>query len=482
MRVLFYVEPITELDTPTWKAPWLYFVNMMVTSIRRDNPGAEFCCIVGDGLEDTASNILQDCRVAVLHHTELVPRFGKNALDTTIAWYSAPSPSALSDMAALIKSRLPDATYQPDACITFSSAPFLSTAFPGTAVLHFELGLVSRYPFPETAYLDPLGMFNNSYPKQHQDVLRGYSANASERMLVKGFREKYLPLISANNPIADLIKPMLAQYNASLLLSLQFSQYYGYDAHATYLDQYDLLIHTLASVPPEIAIVVVEHPQFPIMKQETVQYLRSRYSNFIWLEQFRDLPSASQYLIEYVDLVITVSSSVGLQTLIWKKPLVVLGSSHLDVIADAHTLEKVPQIVGCPWPEYKENVLAWHLSRYTMPFDLLQHHRALTDRIKAAQHCVATDDYTSCFEKPFADIEEIAKAYSIKINNEALFTTMEAAALTEPNQTALQNVARAQCSEVPTGMDQPDSAPALQHTATTEAPSLLKQILNSIQR
>lgn len=481
MQVLFYVEPITERDNPTWKAPWLHFVNMMMASIRRDSPDAEFCCIVGDGLEDTACKILQNCHIAVLHQTELIPRFGKSALDATIAWYSAPNPSALSDMAALIKSRLPDSACKPDVCITFSSAPFLSTAFPGTAMLHFELGLVSRHPFPETAYLDPLGMFNNSYPKQHQDILRGYIPDASERRLVEGFREKYLPLISANNPIADLIKPALAQYDASLLLSLQFSQYYGYDAHATYPDQYDLLIQTLASVPPEIAVVVVEHPQFPIMKQETVQYLRSRYSNFIWVDQFRDLPSASQYLIEYVDLVVTVSSSVGLQTLIWKKPLIVLGSSHLDVIADANTLEQVPQVIGRPWPDYKDNVLAWHLSRYTMPFDLLQYHKALTDRIKAAQRCVATGDYAACFEKPFADIEAIAGAYSIKMNDEASYTAEEAAPA-EPSRT-FPDDARAQCSDAPTDIDHPDSLPfAPKHKVTTKTPSLLKQILGSFKR
>jgi hypothetical protein len=481
MRVLFYVEPITERDTPTWKTSWIYFVNMMATSIRRDNPSAEFWCIVGDGLEDTAGKILQNCQIAVLHHTELIPRFGKSALDATISWYSAPSPSALSDMAALIKSRLPDAAYQPDVCITFSSAPFLSFAFPGTAVLHFELGLVSRHPFPETAYLDPLGMFNNSYPKQHQDILRGYIAEASERRLVEGFRKKFLPLISANNPIADLIKPALAQYDASILLSLQFSQYYGYDAHATYPDQYDLLIQTLASVPPEIAVVVVEHPQFPIMKQETVQYLRSRYPNFIWLDEFRHLPSASQYLIEYVDLVITVSSSVGLQTLLWKKPLVVLGSSHLDVIADANTLEQVPHIIGRPWPDYKENVLAWHLSRYTIPFDLLQHQQALTDRINAARHCVATGDYADCFEKPFADIEAIARAYSIELNNETSCTAVDAV-LTELSQ-ALPDDIHTQRNDASKSMDQAVSAPvAPRHTIATKAPGLLKQILNSIKR
>lgn len=481
MRVLFYVEPITERDTPTWKEPWIHFAKMMMASIRRDNPGAEFCCIVGDGLEDAASTTLSDCHVGVLHHTELVPRFGRNALEATIAWYSAPTAAALDEMAALLRSRLPDIAWQPDACITFSSAPFLSTAFPGAAVLYFELGLVSRSPFPGTAYLDPLGMFNNSYPRRHADAVRNHVANAAERQLVAGFRQKYLPLIATNNPIASTIAPLLAQYEGAVLLSLQFSQYYGYDAHAKYTDQYDLLIQTLVSVPPEIAVVAVEHPQFPIMKPETVAYLRSRHPNFIWFEEFRSLPSASQYLLEHVDLVITVSSSVGLQALLWQKPLIVLGNSHLDVIADAHDLGQVPYLIRRPWPDYKENVLAWHLSRYTIPFELLLNHSTLTERIEAARRCVATGDYASCFEAPFADISRIAQAYAVDLDEPALTATAELAVASGPSSPEPRC---APCNDVPMDADnQPDSVPrAAPGTTSAKTPSRWQKLLDSIRR
>ena len=409
MRVLFYVEPLTERDTPTWKTTWIHFVDKMVTTLRREFSEAQFLCVVGDGLEDLAKATLRNCTMAVIHHTELVPRFGSSALAASMHWYKTPSKRSLNDMAKLLKDRL--GAFKPDVCITFSSAPFIGTAFPEIPVLHFEYGLVSRQPFPETAYLDPLGMFNNSYPIRNRDILMKYSATNKEKELVRTFRNAYLPTISNKNPLS-IIKPALEEFRSSVLVALQFSQFYAYDSHAEFPDQYDLIIQTLASVPDDIAVVAVEHPQYPILKETTINYLKSKHKNFVWFSQFRDVPSASQYLIEHVDLVITVSSSVGLQTMLWKKPLIVLGHSHLDLLADSHSLQDVVKVMQQPWPAYKENILAWYLGRYSIPFNLLFDDGVLVSRILKAQDCARAGDYAPYFKSPFAKIDEIAFVYS----------------------------------------------------------------------
>lgn len=410
MHVLFYVEPLTELDAPRLKAGWVrQFVTLMINSIRAAEPTSNFCCVVGDGLEDIAKASLSECQIVTIEHTELVPRFGPSSLAVAQKWYQSSSAQQREEMADLLMDRVQG--FEPDVCITFSPAPFLEKAFPSSTTLYFELGLVSRAPFPMTAYLDPLGMLKNGYPATHSRIVKNHVGSQQEIDLVDQIRTRYLTIISQGNPFSAEIAPTLKKFKASILVALQFSQFYAYDAHATFPDQYDLIIQTLNSVDTDIAVVVVEHPQHLVLTEETIQYLQSKYSNFIYDSRFKQVPSASQYLLEHVDLVITVSSSVGLQAMLWKKPLLVLGSSHLDAVADSHELTDIKKLLQTPWPEHKEHILAWHLSRYSIPFDLLFGTDMLVERIQLARDCAKNGDYSPYFDEPFAEVKNIKTAY-----------------------------------------------------------------------
>ena len=411
MNVLFYVEPLTERENPTWKLGWIQSVELMMAALRKRWPQAHFCCVVGDGLEDHAKSSLRDCTVAAIHHTELIPKFGPSALSVAMDWYRGGTEQRLSEMGATLKDKL--AGFSPDITITFSAAPFVNRAFPGIPVLHYELGIVSRPPFPPTAYLDPLGMFNNSYLIRHRKQIQEYSLTDEDRRLVDSIRKIYLPDIARENPLSVAITEKLRGFQSRVLVALQFSQFYGYDAHATYPDQYDLLVQTLENVSSTTAVIATEHPIFPILTPDTVEYLQRRYANFIWLPEFRTVSFASQYLMEFVDGVVTVSSSVGLQTLLWKKPLVVVGHSHLDLIADAHSLSELQIILKQPWPLYKESVLAWHLTRYSIPASILFDEGMICDRIRDAMACLAAGDteYENFFAEPYTAVSRIAEAY-----------------------------------------------------------------------
>jgi hypothetical protein len=410
MRVLFFVEPLTEIERPAWKIHWINYVAKMIATLRREFTTTRFTCLVGDGLEDVARTTLHNCDIAVIRHTELVPRFGDSALAVATTWYRSPASQSVRDMADLVSCRA--GGFAPDACITMSSAPFLAIAFPNVPVLHFELGMISREPFPTTAYLDPEGMFCNAYPALHSESLKNFQPPEREVEVTNTLRRNFLSLIAEENPLTDRLKAALEGFESSTLLALQFPRFVGYDAHATFAEQYDLLIQTLEAASGSCAVVAVEHPQHPQLTDETVSYLRSRYRNFIWLPEFRRIPSASQYLIEHVDSVVTVSSSVGLQSMLWKKPLLVPGHSHLDIIADSHSLSDLPQLANLAWPTYKENYLAWRLCHYDIPFSLLFDEGILAERIRMAQSCALGADHSSYFSPPFTDVSAIRHAYS----------------------------------------------------------------------
>jgi GT2 family glycosyltransferase len=440
MKVLFYIEPLTELEKPTWKDSWVNFVAQAMASLRESRSSISFCCIVGDGLEEIAKNKLKSCEIYSINHFELVPEYGSNALNIATNWYRGTvSVEIYEKMARLVRKRI--SPFVPDICITFSPASFIQLAFPGLPILYFEHGLFSRKPFPVTAYLDPNGMYQNSYLYINGKKISDFVPEKSDKQIVNAVRDSYLSHISNINPFRKILTKKLKGYRAVVLVALQFSQFYAYDAHAFFPDQYDLLSQTLASLPEDIAVIAVEHPEYPILSRDTLNYLSGRFSNLVWVEEFRSYPSASQYLMEFSDVVVTVSSSVGFQSLLWKKKLVILGDSHLNLIADAHDFREFNTLLARAWPEYKEHLLAWNLTRYTMPFDFLFRKGVIMEKIDKAIECASKGTYDDFFSKPYAEPEEIINYYSrdgeISNLNQTLMQRDESIA--KLNQTLMQH-------------------------------------------
>ena len=373
MRILFYVEPLVERENPTWKTYWVtYFVRKISTALISEGVTAEdIACLVPTSLQAIAREILPNSCVISIDHTELVPRFGNSALTVASTWYkNEASDKNLLNMGMLVKDRL--GTFVPTCCISFSPAPFLKATWPAVHLLHMECGFISRPPFPETVYFDPYGMFSNSVLVHCAEELHQRIPSNEERALLENVRERFCTFGKEQpNPLSEIVSKTLEKFESAVLLALQFSNFYAYDANAQFTDQYDLLVHTLQSVPQQIAVVVCEHPEHPVLTPQTIAYLTECYPHFVWHPLFRQVYGASHYLMPFVQGVITVSSSVGLQALLWKKKLAVVGSSHLTPICDTSELAELPSLLREGWSEEKERVLCWLLSSFHLPFETL---------------------------------------------------------------------------------------------------------------
>ncbi|MFN9030632.1 MAG: glycosyltransferase [Betaproteobacteria bacterium] len=412
MKVLFYIEPLTEREAPTWKRAWLDYAAKMARAIAVKRPSLVMAAVVGDGLAAEARNIFKGARVEVLKHSELVPRFGATALQVALGWYAGGTDESQRAMGDLVKQRTRG--FLPDACISFSPAPFLRQAFPNAPVLHFELGMVSRAPFPMTGYLDPIGMFKQGFIGRHEDAVTRFVPTAAERKLVAQLRESSLRQISRANPLSAVADGLARGYRKRILLALQFSNFYAYDAHATYPEQYDLLIQTLESTPTDVGVFVAEHPQHPLLSGETLAHLQSEFPNLLWSPDFRETTAASQYLMEHSDAVVTVSSSVGWQALLWRKPLLVAGRSHLDLVAASNDLRELAALLEEPKGEDERNerVLTWHLARYASPFDVLFGRSEIVERLDRAIASHRAQDWATYYEKPFSGANVLIASYA----------------------------------------------------------------------
>jgi len=372
MKILFYIEPSIVLDNPLCYVPWWGFSFELIMTLLKDKDHEyEILVITNESLKN---HIEKEClenlvRVYSIPQEELLKKFNLDYLKATIAWYQEDfDDSQLEHMAGLIKESIQG--FIPDVIITFAPVPFLKVIFSEAVILHYELGMISRLPFHRTIYLDPEGMFCHSSLIKYKDDIVNHSIDADQKERITAFRDHYITLIQEKNPFREFLDPIREKYSKILLLPLQFSRIYSFDGLSNFTSQFHYLLSVLSNLPSNIALIVTNHSFCSILTPELVQYLKTRYENFFFTPEFDWFLDVSHFCLGYVDGVISVSSAVGLQTLIWQKKLIVLGDSHLNLIADANDLSNISEVLDAP-QKNRDAILHWLLTRYYIPIAYL---------------------------------------------------------------------------------------------------------------
>ncbi len=410
MRILLYIDPLTELEKPLWKRGWINHHAKYIVEALQDagHCAHDIALVISDALLEEAKSLFPDIQIGTLTHHDFVPGLGDNAFEVALARYQGTlHEEAINGLGKKLQRSI--LHFSPSIIISWSPAPELTKAWPNVPVVHWEYGMFSRAPYPETGYLDPLGMFQQSAPSIFEEQIKNWSADPAALSLLNTVRNHYRPqLFGKDNPVALALADHLSGFKRCVLLSLQFSNFYAYDAHAIYRSQYDLLIATLEATPSDVAVIVIEHPEHPLFDNATLTYLTQSYSNLVWNPVLREIYAASQYALACVDTVITVSSSVGWQAVLWGKRLIVVGSSHLNLVADTHKLTDIG--IEPIHSESHEAALAWLLSRYFIPWEILFQDDRLSLRL---QQIIGNYDKPVTFESfsPLAPSEDLVTAY-----------------------------------------------------------------------
>ncbi|OVZ95493.1 hypothetical protein CBW58_00100 [Yersinia frederiksenii] len=371
MKILFYIEPLVELEKPQMKIGWSnhHAYSMIKSLINSGINGSDIAIIVGDSIVAETKALFSDIKIGCLSHIEYLNIVGSNSLDISIGKYrDTIEQNILISLSNKIKSSV--LGFTPSVIITWSPIPEVKAAWPDIPILSWEYGMFSRAPYPETGYFDLQGYFLNSSLTLYEKEIAAWSASDKELKLVSTIREIYKSKFFNNSSILyRTLKPFTSMFDRCILLALQFSNFYAYDCHAKYQSQYDLLIATLEATPKNIGVIVTEHPEHFLFDDNTLLYLRNKYPNFIWDNMLRTTYASSQNVLSLVDTVVTVSSSIGLQATLWGKKLIVVGSSHLNLVADSHDLSDINSSITSSC--YKDNIVAWLLTRYYIPWDIL---------------------------------------------------------------------------------------------------------------
>ena len=368
MNILFYVEPLIERDDPYWKEGWVsYWSNKLASIISEFEEKSQSCIILSEALSNI-SEFDSFNKFIILTQKELTQNFLYNSEELLSFWYRENAPKSLSNYYKnLLKGKID--SFIPDIIITFTPIPFLKELYPKAKILYFEYSFISRLPFYETWFLDPCGVYDYSYLNQYANYIKQYRLNEKEAFLLNKLKKTCKEVFLNNNPFKERVNKIKNDYNKVILLPLQFSRYYSFDCQVKFKSQYEYMIYILDNLPENIAVIITMHPQHSEINKNAIDFVRKKYSNVFIFDDIVDYDACSQYFLPLVDTVITTTSSVGLQTLLFDNKLITFGHAF-DSISDGNFYcfnKKVNYLCKID----KDKVLFFLLTKYAIGFNYL---------------------------------------------------------------------------------------------------------------
>lgn len=365
MKILFYVEPLIIKDAPFWCSTWATWVKQMNISLLTKCA----CYIATNEPIADKSGEFEEIHKVIFSQKELLAPFEGGFIEAMMAWYrNSYSESQMQYYIELMKSKFSEDVF--DIIITFTPTPFFKQLYPQALILHMEYSLFSRMPFLETWFLDPCGVHEHNFLSRFSKQIEKIRLNDRQKQLIGKLRETCVSAFTENNIFVSDIMDLRKHYKYLVLLPIQFSQYYSFDCLSRYTNQFDYLTGVLEEMPSDIGVIFTMHPEHPIFDEETVRFITSKYKNAIFLENSRKIYAASQYLMPYIDAVVTVSSSVGLQTLIFGNKLFAIGKKNMNYIADATDLCDMRTVLASDKCD-RDAYLYFFIMKYSIPNEYL---------------------------------------------------------------------------------------------------------------
>ncbi len=410
MNILFYVLPVVERQEPRHKTSWVEKVGAYADLLSKSGAGRyRFACAVGDTLYDYARSKIKNCEIIRIPHSAIIPALAKNALEYTIKVHQAGDAVFLHRVAEAHAKFLGREKY--DLCISFTSVPFMKELYPDIAVLHTETAVFRKPPFPHTVYLDPAGMYDQaSLPRMEN--LAAYAPSAAEEKLLAAIQDHHMPAARPDSGQQAILGAITKGFRKTVLLALDLPNHYPFNSCSAFDDPYDLVLNALESLPENFLLIVAPHPKLSTLSGDAIAYFSGKYKNFYWGERIARKISSYTFLFN-ADVVATVTSTVGLHAVLWEKPLIVLGKSQLNGYAQSFSFAEAEAAAALRLPASRRKSLAWVLTRYAIPVDLLYQADILERCINRAVQCRSgqKNDLAAYYAEPFYDVDGLTDFY-----------------------------------------------------------------------
>ena len=426
LRFAGYVHPVICSLGPRSQHAGFETTARLLSALRR-HTGSECLLITGSRFprwmkEHGSASILDGIRVVEIDEISLLRRLSDAGatpliLDQLLCEPGCGEHPAVRILVDEISRRCAD--FRPDVLISYAvQADFLAALWPQSLRLHTEAGAYSRNPYPFSLFFDHLGMYKKSVIGQHGSRLAGIGATTDATAFAAKFRSHNARALRAADPFRSI--DLRSRFDRLCLLPLQVSNCFPFDSQCGYRTQMEYLLDVVSAAPADIGVVVTEYlecGQGVGNDEQGEAYLRRRFPNMIFPDQFRSYCSPSQFLAPRVDGVWSISSNVGYQALLFGRLLGTPASTHLAGIAHATNIGEFfarlrPQDRDPHVPD-RNAFLAWQLERYVVPEALLADGCWLYDYFARRRDAARSADPLDAFV-PIADTATLEEAWMVR--------------------------------------------------------------------
>lgn len=371
MKILYFFEPWIWKGVPDigFGNCIDQFANKQIRALLQTDNILEIACLFGDGASKASvknkRGLPDIVKTYTISQNELKDIF-PNYLDATLKWHNNNySNSELKKFIHLITEKLEN--FKPDIIITFlTPAPYWKAIFPDTLHFYTEYGVFSRPPYPESYYFDPFGYFGNSFITKYIDLIKQHKLTCRQKIYLKKLRKTFLAKkLTKNEEVA--IPAKFNDFKKKVLLPLQFDNHFVFNGYSKYIDQFDYLCNIMDRIDSSIGVIVTEHNYWGrIINEKNIDYLTTTYPNLIFDFSFQKIKASSQFFLPHIDGIITITSSVGLQGLIWKKPIFSASNknTHINSISTGINIEEIGSYLDSHSECDQDNILYYLLSHY----------------------------------------------------------------------------------------------------------------------
>jgi glycosyltransferase involved in cell wall biosynthesis len=412
MKILFYYDPVTHKNDSLWRRAHVGVDRPIYEALIRS--GADRDVHVKMMMNARYEQVLEEHGIAC-HDTVFVEEgaflepFADKHADINRLWFEQQyTAEQLERTAALVRNRL--GGFVPDVVVSWTPAPFFSQINPQALVLHKEMGLFQRSPYPPTYFLDPLGYYGRSLLTRRITELRDGTFDPCQREALASLRQHFHTAIDSKSPFKEQIAALRQRFDHLLLLPLQYNQYFTFDSVCPYRSQAALAEAVLEKTPQNVGVILTSH-RYGALSEQELAYLCRRFPNLIHIDSLNDYQNPSDLILPYVDAVVTVTSTLGLKALFWRKKLITVGRSYLDWLDDGNDLNDLARVLKVPYHPAKDRALAWFLFCYSIP----QHYNGegtwISDFLGDLLTTYRERGADALFREPIADPARLTRDY-----------------------------------------------------------------------
>lgn len=346
LRTLIYVEPAMLRDDPLLLSAWVRATSRWA-AINSDE--MDFFLATAPVLSQNASPGLAG--LATINSSDMVSQFSGDvgAYMRDLCLGDASANAALRHQLEEIKGR-----FDPDIVLSWTENAYLKAAFHDRAVVFTEHGPLPRSGCLLVSHLDPFGHQLGSVFDRFGRMQGAELDYRCERRWIEEWRAR-VSRAAQDAGLRDWISA-LPRTNGRVLVALQPTDWFTYQGIGCDLSPLAYLQEVAERTGPDVAVIAQWHPAQDAPDPESLAALARQFPNIV-VPPPPLTHGHSDYLVQHVDEVATVSSNVAVLGAVLGRRVHVHRATKFAALATAPSVAARPR-----W-----DVLRFLLSRYCDP-------------------------------------------------------------------------------------------------------------------